>query len=130
MRAKSLEAVLLVTPALLFLVVWFIAPLARLLSLAFTGDAATPAPFTELIASEVYRHVFLRTLWIAALVTLITLLLAYPLSIFLSRLRGVSFFFALYGVLFPLWISVLVRTFSWMLLLERNGPINTALSAI
>ena len=128
MRAKSLEAVLLVTPALLFLVIWFVMPLARLFSLAFVGDATTPAPFGELIASEVYRHVFLRTLGIAALVTIVTLLLSYPLSVFLSRLRGVRFFLALYGVLLPLWISVLVRTFSWMLLLERNGPINKALA--
>jgi len=130
MRAKSLEAVLLVTPALLFLIVWFVAPLARLFSLAFTGDPATPAPFSELIASDVYRHVFLRTLWIAALVTLITLLLSYPVAVLLSRLRGLWFFLALYGVLFPLWISVLVRTFSWMLLLERNGPVNRMLGVL
>jgi len=42
----------------------------------------------------------------------------------------VRFFLALYGVLLPLWISVLVRTFSWMLLLERNGPINKALAFV
>ena len=127
MRFQRLEAPLLVTPAVLFLAVWFIIPLARLFSLAFTGDVATAEPFSELIASEVYRHVFLRTLWVAAFVTCITLLLAYPLAAFLSRLRGVRFLLALYGVLFPLWISVLVRTFSWMLLLERNGPVNRAL---
>jgi len=127
MRAKGFEAALLVTPALLFLVVWFVVPLTRLFSLAFTGDATTPTPFTELIASGVYRHVFLRTIWIAALVTFITLVLSYPLAAFLSRLRGIWFLLALYGVLFPLWISVLVRTFSWMLLLERNGPVNRAL---
>ena len=45
----------------------------------------------------------------------------------LSRLKGIWFAFALYGVLFPFWISVLVRTFSWMLLLERNGPVNRLL---
>jgi putative spermidine/putrescine transport system permease protein len=45
----------------------------------------------------------------------------------LSRLKGAWFAVALYGVLFPFWISVLVRTFAWMMLLERNGPINRLL---
>ena len=128
MRQLRLEAPLLVAPAVLFLCIVFVVPLARLLSLAFTGDVATPAPFLTLVESDVYRRVFLRTLWIAALVTVITVLLAYPLAVFLGRLKGVRFLLALYGVLFPLWISVLVRTFAWMLLLERNGPVNGVLS--
>jgi len=123
----SLDALLLVAPAVAFLVLWFVVPLARLLSLAFTGDPGTPAPFGELIGSAVYRRVFVNTLIVAVLVTAITVVLAYPVAHVLSRLRGLWFVLALYGVLFPLWISVLVRTFSWMLLLERNGPVNRAL---
>jgi putative spermidine/putrescine transport system permease protein len=128
MRRLRLEAPLLVAPAVLFLCIAFVVPLARLFSLAFTGDVATPAPFLVLVESDVYRRVFLRTLWVAALVTAITVLLAYPLAVFLGRLKGGRFLLALYGVLFPLWISVLVRTFAWMLLLERNGPVNGVLS--
>src|SRR5690606_1425623 len=90
----------------------------------------TPAPFTELAGSAVYRTVFVNTLLVAVLVTVITVLLAYPLACVLARLEGVWFLLGLYGVLFPLWISVLVRTFSWMLLLERNGPINRLLQGI
>lgn len=130
MRRVSLDAVLLVVPAVAFLLVWFVVPLARLLSLAFTGDAGTPAPFQELIGSGVYRRVFVNTLFVALLVTVLTVLLAYPVAHVLSRLRGIWFLLTLYGVLFPLWISVLVRTFSWMLLLERNGPVNRALQQL
>jgi ABC-type spermidine/putrescine transport system permease subunit I len=127
MRRQNLEAVLLLAPAVLFLVLWFIVPLGRFLALAFTGDAKTPAPFAELAGSEVYQRVFLATLLVALMVMVITVLLAYPLAYALCRLKGFWFIVALYGVLFPLWISTLVRTFSWMLLLERNGPINRAL---
>ena len=47
----------------------------------------------------------------------------------LSRLRGYVLSIALWCVLFPLWISVLVRTFAWILLLGQNGPINHLLVA-
>lgn len=130
MRRLKLEAVMLVAPAVIFLLAWFIVPLLRFLSLAFTGDAKTPAPFTELAGSDVYQRVFLATLIVAVVVTLVTMLLAYPLAYALCRLRGLWFTLALYGVLFPLWISTLVRTFSWMLLLEKNGPVNRALVEI
>lgn len=59
--------------------------------------------------------------------TIICVVLAYPTAYLLTKLRGFWFSVALYCVLVPFWISVLVRTFSWMLLLERNGPINNFL---
>jgi putative spermidine/putrescine transport system permease protein len=127
MRRRQRDGALLTAPAILFLLVAFVVPLGRLLSLAFAGDAITPAPFLDLLGSEVYRRVFFRTLWIAALVAAVTVALAYPLAVLLGQLRGLRFVLALYGVLFPLWISVLVRTFAWMLLLERNGPVNRVL---
>ena len=124
MRVQRLEAPMMVTPAVVFLAVFFVVPLARLFSLAFTGDTATSQPFAELIGSEVYRRVLFRTLWVCSVVAGVTLVLAFPLAALLCRLSGARFLLALYGMLLPLWISVLVRTFSWMLLLERNGPIN------
>lgn len=127
MRRQSLEAVLLLAPAVIFLLWWFIVPLVDFLWLAVSGDAKTPTPFAELVGSQTYQRVFVATLLVAAMVMVITVLLAYPLAYALCRLKGFWFIVALYGVLFPLWISTLVRTFSWMLLLERNGPINRAL---
>ncbi len=130
MRRARLEALLLAGPAVVFLGLWFIVPLARFLSLAFIGDANTPEPFDDLLESEVYRTVFLNTLVLSVAVTLITVVLAFPIAAMLARLKGIWFLLALYGVLFPLWISVLVRTFSWMMLLERNGPVNRLLGEL
>lgn len=91
---------------------------------AFQDPAGPFAPFERLIAVGVYRRIFINTVILAFNVTIICVLLAYPVAYVLSRLKGGIFYLVLYCVLFPLWISVLVRTFSWMLLLERNGPIN------
>lgn len=120
----------LLAPAIIFLALTFIAPLARLFSLAFTDEGGALATFTVLAESQVYRRVMMNTLVVAFLVTGITVLLAWPVAFVLTRLKGFWFGLALYGVLFPFWISVLVRTFSWMMLLERNGPVNRLLREI
>ena len=115
------QTVLLLAPALLVLAAVFVIPLARLFSLAFTDPAGTWVPFQTLVASPVYRQV------VAFAVTAICAVLAWPVAYILSKLKGLWFVIALYGVLFPFWISVLVRTYAWMLLLERNGPLNRML---
>ena len=129
-RRRHIETLLLLGPAVMFLVLLFVVPLARLFSLAFTDEAGAFATFGLLAESEVYRRVLANTFLVALAVTAITVVLAWPVAYLLSRLKGFAFIVVLYGVLFPFWISVLVRTFSWMILLERNGPINRFLKAI
>jgi len=126
----KLGTFLLITPAVLFIVLWFVLPLARFLALAFAGDDGPFAALRTLLESEVYRRVFLNTFGLASVVTAIALALAFPLALALSRLRGLRFSLLLFGVLFPFWISLLVRTFSWMLLLENSGPINRFLVGV
>ncbi len=117
----------LLLPAVLFLLVWFVLPLGQLLRLSVTGMASPFAAYADLLGSEVYRRVFVNTLIVAVNVTAICVLLGYPTAYMLTRLRGTKLVVAFYCVLFPLWISVLIRTFSWMLLLEKNGPLNRLL---
>ncbi len=124
MARRHVETLLLLAPAVIFLFLCFVVPLARLFSLAFTDEAGPFATFAILAESDVYRRVMVNTFLVALAVALITVVLAWPVAYILTKLKGFWFAFALYGVLFPFWISVLVRTFSWMILLERNGPLN------
>src|SRR4029079_16834947 len=98
--------------------------------LSFTSPAGPLAAYAHLLGDDIYARVFANTFVIAIAVTLVALLIAYPVAFALTRLsrtaRGVLFA----CVLLPLWISVLVRTFSWMLLLERTGPLNGIFTAI
>jgi len=109
------------------MLVCFVMPLARFCALAFVDEAAA---FATLIGSDAYRRVFVNTLVLATAVTATTVVLAFPVALSLSRLRGMWLGLVLYGVLFPFWVSLLVRTFCWMLLLEKDGPINRMLLAI
>jgi putative spermidine/putrescine transport system permease protein len=76
---------------------------------------------------QIYLQTFARTFIISAVVTIICLALAYPVTITLvfapAWLRGVLFFF----VLIPFWTSALVRTVAWVALLQRNGIVNDLL---
>jgi putative spermidine/putrescine transport system permease protein len=78
----------------------------------------------------VFRGVLARTLWVAALVTALCLLLGYPLAAMIAaappRWRGVL----LALVLLPFWTSLVVRTAAWMVLLQREGVINAALQGM
>lgn len=118
---------LLLLPAVVFLIGCFGVPLLVLLMISFEGDGGPFSAYETLLFDDVFLTVFWNTSKLATVVTIVSVLLAYPTAFLLSRLRGTLLSVALYCILVPFWISVLVRTFSWMLLLERNGPVNGTL---
>jgi putative spermidine/putrescine transport system permease protein len=75
----------------------------------------------------IYRTIFARTFAIAAAVTLITLVLGFPLAWLLANLSGSTAARLILLVLLPFWTSILVRTAAWTVLLQRSGIINELL---
>lgn len=75
----------------------------------------------------IYRTIFVRTFAIAAAVTLITLVLAFPLAWLLANLSGPTAARLILLVLLPFWTSILVRTAAWTVLLQRSGILNELL---
>ncbi len=125
--AGRLATAVLLTPALLIVGLAFVVPLARLVGRSFNSPVGPFAAYAQVLGDDIYARVFANTFFFAVVVTIISLLIAYPVAFMLTRLTA-NWRAALFScVLLPLWISVLVRTFSWMLLLERNGPINRVL---
>lgn len=112
-------------PGTVFLLVLFVFPVARLLSLS-VGDG-TLAPFERVVSGGLYLQVFLNSAEIAAGVCLICLVLGYPVAYVLATAREPFVTIGLALVLLPFWTSVLVRTYAWMVLLGRNGIINRLL---
>ncbi len=95
------------------------------LDLTPAGDVR-PVPAREAI----FLPLFGRTFLIAAAVTAICLLLAYPVAWAIATLRPRWARLALMAVLVPFWISIIVRTTAWFVLLQREGPVNAALLAL
>ena len=75
----------------------------------------------------IYRTIFARTFAIAACVTLITLVLGFPLAWLLANLSGPTAARLILLVLLPFWTSILVRTAAWTVLLQRSGILNELL---
>ena len=112
-------------PALILLFIFFLFPVVRMLG--FSLEGGTLDWYAKALGEQLYLRVFWNTFEIALLVTFFCLLLGYPLGFLMATTTP---FWATAGfifVLLPLWTSVLVRTYAWMVLLGRNGVFNRSL---
>ncbi len=115
----------LLLPALVLLLVLFVYPIARLLVTSIYDQGVfTLAHYQRIVQVDLYLRVMRTTFTIALQVTAICLVLGYPLAYFLSTLRARTARLLLILVLIPFWTSILVRTYAWMVLLQRQGVIN------
>ena len=78
-------------------------------------------------SAQIYIALYIKTLRMALVITLMTMLFGYPLAFFLSRLRASKANLLMIFVLLPFWTSLLVRTTAWIALLQTNGVINSTL---
>jgi len=91
----------------------------------------TLANFETLIETPAYRTIALRTIGIAAAVTLTDIVLAVPFAFFAARIAPARLRAALFvAVLIPLWSSYLARVFAWRLILAKDGVLNYFLERI
>jgi ABC-type spermidine/putrescine transport system permease subunit I len=121
----SLGPFALTLPGLLLLTLLFVLPLGRLFALSLEGGDL--GWYTKALTGGLYTTILYRTFEIAGIVTFCCLVIGYPVAFLLATTtpvwRTVGFAF----VMLPLWTSVLVRTYAWMVLLGRNGIINRLL---
>lgn len=111
----------------LFLAALFVLPLLRVVVQGFQHAPAAPDNFTRIATSGPYMAVLLGTVQTACVVTVVCLLLAYPLAYAGARLQGRWHTLFMGAILVPLFTSVVVRSYAWMVLFQRNGPFNQAL---
>ena len=100
-----------------------------LTALDLRQDAAghiAPVPDNQ----AVFRAVLLRSLWISLTVTACCLLLGWPIAWLIATAQGWKATVLLAAVMLPFWISLIVRTAAWMVLLQREGIVNAALEAV
>lgn len=130
-RAETRALFRLTVPSLLIVGLLMVAPIAWLLSMSFVNaDGAFGVENYRLFFSEpVYRDMFVNTFLIAFIVTAICLLLGYPVAYLLAITPAPWSGLLMLAVLMPFWTSALVRTFSWLIILQRNGLVNSALVA-
>jgi putative spermidine/putrescine transport system permease protein len=99
---------------------------------SFSGSLITTPSldnYIEVATTEVYRTIAIRTVVMAALVTITTVVVAFPIAFYMARLasprtRGIL----VVSILLPLWSGYLVKVYAWRLILSQNGVLNGVLA--
>ena len=116
----------LTSPALLAICLIIFIPVGWLFSLSFFNMSGefTLENYQKMLVYKSYARVFAETFKVSILTTLLCIIIGYPLAYFLSELpRKYASIFML-AVLLPFWTSLLVRTYAWLVLLQRKGLVN------
>ena len=110
-------------PYVVWMAIFVVAPILIMVVYAFS-NADGGATLDNFVQMGGYAAVFCRSFKLAIIATAICLLIGYPVSYFLSR-EGASFQkIAMVLIMLPMWMNFLLRTYSWMTILENNGLLN------
>jgi putative spermidine/putrescine transport system permease protein len=131
-RLERLTLLGLSMPAILAILVVVFLPIFWLSSLSFYNAAGelSMENYARIFESALYRRTFVVTFQISITVTLICVLLGYPLCYWLTKMPDRTAAILMVFVLVPFWTSILVRTYAWLVLLQRNGIINSSLMSL
>lgn len=131
MKKRSLLGKAPAAPYLVWSVLFIIAPLIFVAYYAFTDKDGhfTTENFGALATAE-YAEIFLRSACFAFLATIICLVIAYPVAYYISKTSPKTQKILMVLVMLPMWMNFLIRTYSWMAILEDTGLLNTALGYI
>lgn len=114
----------LAVPALGFLAIFYAAPLLYLLARSFIGPTGFSLALFEAFFADSYNwRVIGNTLRIALLVTLVCLVVGYPVALALARAKGLAQVILLTAIILPLSVGVVVKAFAWQIVLRRDGAI-------
>ncbi|WP_199261740.1 ABC transporter permease [Paracoccus binzhouensis] len=137
-RSQAAQGLTLIAPPLAYAVLILAAPLLTILAYSFFKDGYltvirefTLENYRAVWSDPIFHKIMLRSLGVAALVTLVTVVLAFPVAYFLSfavdpRRKSMWLFL----ITIPFWTSYLIRVFLWKVILGYNGVINSGLKSL
>jgi putative spermidine/putrescine transport system permease protein len=121
---------LLLLPSLAWIAFFFLLPLGLMGWHSLAAEHYSFKAYWVVFTSPLYTKVMLTTLETAIVATVLAIILAYPVAYALTISGGICRAFILVFVFIPYWVDIIVRTFSWLILLGDHGLINGLLRAI
>ncbi|MEG1426345.1 MAG: ABC transporter permease [Oscillospiraceae bacterium] len=124
MKNKAVSA-----PYTIWMTIFIIVPTLLVAYFAFTDKSGS---FTLANIAKVgqYSNVFLRSIWLGAIATALSLLIGYPIAYIIAKCGVKQQAVLIMLIMLPMWMNFLLRTYAWMSLLEDNGLINNLLVAV
>ncbi len=129
MKGRSFLKRVIGAPYVLWAILFIIIPLVIVAYYAFT-DAGGGFTLDNIKNLSDYGEIFRDSVLYSIAATVISLIIAYPFAYFMSRLKPKTQRLMMVLVMLPAWMSLLILTYSWMNILERNGLLNSLLTAI
>lgn len=136
-RSDAWRGYVLISPTLAALLITLAAPLALLVLYSLWSQdglaidtTLTLAQYERALGTNTYRLLLLRSLGISALVTIVTVAMAYPMAYFVAFKVKRGKFLWLVALTVPFWTSYLLRVFAWKVILGYNGVINSGLISL
>jgi mannopine transport system permease protein len=120
----------LIAPLLLLLSVGFLYPIGALIKLSLFTPALDLTSYRKIIEQPIYLSVMARTFKIALFVTIASFVLGYPVALAMASLKRRWAAVAAAAVFIALWSPVLVRSYAWIVLLQRNGVANNVMTEL
>lgn len=120
---KNLWPWLLLAPLAIYLLLFFVVPLAQVFMMSVTEPKPGLANYEKVLTGSLYRNVFFNTFFTAGLVTVCCLLVGFPLAYLMNNTTQKRAMAILLLITMSFWTSFLVRTYAWMVLLGNNGPV-------
>jgi spermidine/putrescine transport system permease protein len=138
LKSESRKALVLLSPAYLWLTVAIFLPLSAMLFFSFLSAApftnkewhVTPSNYFEFFSRSIYLDLLWRSLLLGAVVTTLCVLIGYPCAYVLARqVKGKAREALFLLIILPFWSNSLVRIFSWAIVLRGNGIIDNTVVA-
>jgi ABC-type spermidine/putrescine transport system permease subunit I len=127
--SELMSFLLCFAPAALLVIALLFLPIGWLAWLSFLDDAGRPTlgHYARLLGNETLYRTLYTTFVISGIVTALCVLFGYPLAYALAEMPQRLGAILLIGVILPYWTSILVRTYAWLVLLQRRGLVNNSL---
>jgi len=119
-----------VAPLLLFMLLAFNLPIVLMLSWSIAAPPDVLAHYAQIFERAVYLKVLGNTFRIALIATAVCVVLGYPLAYWMRSLSPGRQLIALALVVLPFWVSILVRTYAWIVILGNDGLVNRLLQGL
>ena len=129
MNKKSFGNKFIAYPYIVWSAIFIVVPLLIMFYFALT-DANGVFTLANLASLGRYKKAFALSIVYAVIATIITLLLAYPMAYFMTKIKISSQKMIMLIVMLPMWTNFLIRTYSWITILANTGIINTFLQKI
>jgi len=138
LRTEGGRGLVMISPTLIYALLMLAAPLLMIVLFSFWTQSGqtiirdlTFENYAEALTDPLYRTLMGRSVWIAGMVTLVTVILAFPIAYFISfHVPAERKALWLFLITIPFWTSYLIRVFLWRVILAFDGPVNGTLMGL